>query len=841
MNNKKTRHRIPVWFLVLCTVWLFGKASNLTDVDTIFAKESKTTQFAKVEEEPSKSPEEPSKSPEEPTKAPEAAAEVAAELIFDANGGSFQGNGGSSMTTVELTKADVEKLGTKRRFPISKFPVPVKKGYTLIRWYNETNDKNISKANGYIAIPSNLDPSSVYKVVCVAQWKMDTYSIQYHWNGGSLQNNKTVVKKYNITTQTIQLPTPQKKGFRFGGWYTNKNFTGTAIKSIPHGSAGNLNLYAKWTSAAPEKVEMESTSGRNKKLVVKVKKAVNAKGYEIAVSQKKNFPKKNTVHYQMGNTRKFSITQLTKGTYYVKVRAYAYDDSGKECYGSYSSVKQVKITSSTKEYKATSTSAKITSAKVQSIEKVKIKATIKKQVKSSDDYYYLVKVNPTKDTAETVLGKVFKAEKVTFTLDTEDKVNVISKFAIAVKQDGKLKIISKADYVANPEKAATNKMEYVKPASKKGIHGASDVNLGAKNTMCNVNLNDLITTKGKGTPYVYNGKTYYFTNVQQGYVRECNAHNISVTMMIYLTWNDKNTYLIHPSARNKGKYYYSLNTVDEKSRETLEAAFSYLGESFGKKDCYVSNWVLGNEVNSQEMWNHAGNLSLKDYSKSYAQAFQMLSYGVKSSYSNARIFIPLDNAWNIPISKMGWNGKTFLKAFDQALDKESSKIKWNLAYHAYSFPLTSTAYGHNKYVTNSENSPYIGMKNIEQLTSYIKKHYGSKTRIILSEQGYTATLGEEKQAASILYGYYKAEFNSMIDAYIIRSQYDHAGEIQTDGLAMGLSDLKHKKRQAYTIFKYMDTPQSEKYAKKYLKTIGAKKWKSIIPGYNAKKFKKMEQ
>ena len=763
-----------------------------------------------------------------PTSAP--VEEIVASVTFDGNGGTFPGNGGSSTTVRKITQEELTNQ-LKGYLYRSTFPVPVKKGYTLKEWRkNNADGKRITermaiKAGDHITVQ--------------AQWTLNSYTIKYHANGGEIISENKLASKYNVNTDTITLPTAQKKGHYFGGWYTTGNFQGQAVKSIPKGSAGNVNLYAKWISAAPKKVEIEQTSTKSNKLTVKLKKDASAKGYEIVISKSKKFSKGNTVIYNMGNKVKLEISQPGKGTYYIKARAYAYDDLGKLCYGKYSAVQKAVVKSTVKEYKATSNSAKITSAKAVNEDTVTVKATIKKQVKSSDDFYYLVKVNPSGNKAVNTLGKVFKGKKVTFNLDTEDKVNVVSKFAVAVKQNGKYKVISKPTYISNPEKTAFNKMDYVKPTSKKGIHGANDVNLGAKNTMCNININDLITTKGKGTAYKYNGKTYYFSNTQQGYVKECNANGISVTVMIYMPWNAKNSYLIHPAARSKGYYYYALNTVDEKARETLEAAFCYLGEAFGQEDCYVSNWVLGNEVNSQKMWNHAGNLSLSEYTKSYAQLFQMLSYGIKSSYSNARIFVPLDNAWAIPVSEMGWNGKTFLSSFDKALEKESPKTKWNLAYHAYSFPHTSAAYSSNQYVTKSSNSPYIMMKNIEALTNYIKKTYGSKTRIILSEQGFTADLGENVQAASIVYGYYKAEFNSMIDAYIIRSQYDHAAEV-AEGLSMGLSSVSGKHRQAYTAFKYMDTPQSEKYTKKYLKTIGAKSWKSIIPGYKASKFKNMK-
>lgn len=790
-------------------------AENLTDTVIIAEQEADITDV-------------PTSLPEQEI-TPTAVPELAASITFDGNGGSFPNNGGGSTAVRNFSTDDLKQLrGYLYR---STFPVPVRKGYTLKEW--RRNDANGKRVTERIALQAGDH------LTLQAQWTLNSYTITYHANGGTILKDNKTVYKYNVNTGTITLPNAEKKGYYFGGWYTNSTFKGQAVKTIPQGSTGNANLYVKWISAAPARAEFDKISTKSKKLTVQLKNTAGAKGYQIVVSTNKKFAKGSTVTYNMGGNKKLDISQAAKATYYIKARAYAYDDLGTICYGKYSDVQKAVVKSSVKEYKATSASAKITSAKAVNKDTVTIKATIKKQVKSSDDFYYLVKINPSDNKAVTSLGKVFKGKKITFNLDTQDKVNVVSKFAIAVKKSGRYQVISKPTYISNPDKTASNQMAYVKPASKKGIHGANDVNLGAKNTMCNININDLITTKGKGTAYKYNGKTYYFSNTQQGYVRECNANGISVTVMIYMPWSDKNSYLIHPSARSKGYYYYALNTVDEKARETLEAAFCYLGEAFGKEDCYVSNWVLGNEVNSQKMWNHAGQLSLNEYSKSYAQLFQMLSYGIKSSYANARIFVPLDNAWAIPVSVMGWNGKTFLSAFDKALEKESPRTKWNLAYHAYSYPLTSAAYNTNSQITNSENSPYISMKNIEALTNYIKKHYGSKTRIILSEQGYTADLGENVQAASIAYGYYKAEFNSMIDAFIIRSQYDHAGEA-AQGLSMGLSSTSGKHRQAYTVFKYMDTKNSEKYTKKYLKTIGAKSWKSIIPGYKASKFKSMQ-
>lgn len=799
MRETIKKAKVAVYMMLFAAVMYTGLGWG-TDAKTALASESQTT------------------------------AQTIATLTFEAGGGTFSQADNQSQIQWKFTESDFASSQYKKIYR-SDFPVPTKRGYVLNKWVNQATGNVVD--NDYITVKKGNN------VTFGATWKIETYEISYELKGGSFSDQKEVVKEYNITSEKITLPQAEKQGCFFGGWYTNSSYNGQPVTEIPTNSTGNITLYAKWIDAAPSKAAFDTVQYKNSKLTVVVEKLSDVKGYEILLSKDKNFSAKKTVTYPLGAGNKLTVSQLGKGTYYIKARGYAYDGLGNVRYGAYSNVGTFQVTSTVKEYKATSTSAKITSSKVVSQDSVSIKATIKKRVKSSDDYYYLVKVNPTKNTPESVFAKTIKAKKISFTLDTKDKAHIVSKFGIAIKQKGKYKLISKPAYLTNPEKAATNTSAYYTPSSKKGIHGATDANLGAKHTLANINLNDLITTKGKGEAYVYNGKTYYFAKVQQSYVRECNESGMAVTMVVFMSWSDKNKSLIYPSGRSKGKTYYALNTADEKARETLEAAFSYLGEAFSKEDCFVSNWVLGNEVNSPADWNYAGNVNLQQYSKIYAQAFQMLSYGIKSSYANARIFVPLDNAWGIPVSQKGWNGKSFLKAFDKALETECPKATWNLAYHAYSYPLTAESYAGHQYVTKQSNTPYVTMYNIEVLTKYIKKTYGAKTRIILSEQGFTAAMGAEEQAASIAYGYYKAEFNSMIDAYIIRSQYDHAGEV-SQGLSMGLSTVDKKHREAYTVFKYMDTKNSEKYTNKYLKTIGAKSWKSIIPGYSASKLKQMK-
>ena len=727
-------------------------------------------------------------------------------------------------------KTSIPSIERKKGAYWGELPVPQRTGYLFRYWYN-------SKTNASYAPEKNRKASE--DVTLLARWELEQYEITYNLKGGDFEFDWPT-ETYTITSPEITLPEPVRKKHIFAGWYTTANYSGKKITSISTGSHGNVTFYAKWEKVAPSAVNISSLKNKSNKLTVKLKKVNKAKGYEIKVATDKKF-KKNVSTYELGKKTSYSFVNPVKKTYYIKARAYAYDSFGTKVYGAYGKTAKIKVTKTGKQYNATSSSAKFTSAKALSSEQIRLKATIKKNIKSSDDFYYLVKLNPSNNKVEKSVKKVLKQKylDVTLPIDGKNIGNLMSKYAVAVKNKGKYILISSPTYITNPEKSATNTMKYVLPASKKGIQGATveNSNLGTKNTLLNMDLKSLIKTDGTGTPYVYNGKTYYFSDQYVGQVRYYNTQEINVSMVILLSWDTNLTYLIHPSARVQGKNYYTLNTEDKKARETLEATFAYLGETFGKEDCYVSNWILGNEANAHTVWNYAGNLSLDAYTKSYARAFNMLYYGVKHGFKNSRVFISLDNEWNK--ASNGFSGKSFLTSFANAIKKENPKVQWNIAYHAYPAPLTAPAIWRNAGVNNTENTPYITPHNIEVLTKYVKKHYGSKTRIILSEQGFTSTAGESIQAAALAYSYYKCEFNSMIDAFIIRSEYDAAVEVQ-QGLSMGLIQPSpwHYK-EAYIVYKYMDTPKSESFTNKYLSVIGAKKWKDIVPGYKASKFKSM--
>ncbi len=342
--------------------------------------------------------------------------------------------------------------------------------------------------------------------------------------------------------------------------------------------------------------------------------------------------------------------------------------------------------------------------------------------------------------------------------------------------------------------------EQYKITSKKGIQGTSAYteDLGVQHVLLNVDMADLISTTEKSgyVPYTYKGKTYYFgdlialkdtiyylhgwgSNGENPYGAN---HARNVTLVLLMSWKDELSYLIHPSARKKGAApYYALNMQDAAAKDTFEALFRYMGEWLGQYKTRVSNWTLGNEVNSCKEWNYSGNMSLNQCVENYAKAFQLLYKGVKRTATSSRVFISLDHCWTASVA--GHSGKSFLDQFAAYMAQTAPDMQWNVNYHPYSDPLGKAEFWNNTSSTSdSSNSKYISMRNINVLTDYLSQlesRYGKASgsiRVILGEFGYSANAGntsqEQHQAAALGYGYYIAMANSRMDSYIIRAYQD---------------------------------------------------------------------
>ncbi len=384
--------------------------------------------------------------------------------------------------------------------------------------------------------------------------------------------------------------------------------------------------------------------------------------------------------------------------------------------------------------------------------------------------------------------------------------------------------------------------------TKKGIQEAYSYSgvyedLGISHTLINVCLNQLLEGSVK---HVYQGKTYYFNyipNLNPDKVKELNENDVCVTLVLLMKMDSRSLShnLIYSGALgNKSKLYYAWNVYDASATQTLAALMDFLASTYGKADCHIDNWVVGNEVNMPNAWNYTGTTNLSANVDIAARSFVLVDNAIKKYNTGAKAYLSLDHSWTHNDEGRGIAGKTFLDAFAVRLNELKPGIDWNIAYHLYSPIMTDSniwnSRNANKYTTNNLWTDFISAKNLNVLTDYVKETYGEQVRIILSEQGFTMYGGQEaKQAAALAYTYYAAEFNDMVDATMFRSLKD-APEETKDKFYFGLLNGDGSKRQAYNVFKYMDTDQWQTYTAGCLGTIGISLWNELVTYFDGERF-----
>lgn len=246
------------------------------------------------------------------------------------------------ITSIRLN-ASSKLLQRRKTFTLTATVTPSTVSTNTINWESSdpevaavtTNGMVIAMAPGTAVITASAKDNSQIQSSCTITVP---YSISYKLNQGS--NSKGNPSCYY--KQKVKLKNPTRKGYTFGGWYTDSKYK-KKITSIAKSSEKDITLYAKWKKVTVKKAAIKKiTNASEKKAKITISKVAGANGYKIMYSTDKKM-KKNVKTANVKNTS-VSLTKLKKGkTYYVKVCAYKLDSKGSKVYGAYSKIKAVKI------------------------------------------------------------------------------------------------------------------------------------------------------------------------------------------------------------------------------------------------------------------------------------------------------------------------------------------------------------------------------------------------------------------------------------------------------------------------------------------------------------------
>ncbi len=516
--------------------------------------------------------------------------------------------------------------------------------------------------------------------------------------------------------------------------------------------------------------------------------------------------------------------------------------------------------------------------------KVSVKVQTTSSVTASDGKLYLFAVPTYVDSlsGQKPIASVSYKGAGTYNFSAALKENtanslLYSKFYVAVKSGSSYKAINSGSFITNPEVLADSNAARAETSSKKGVHidfyAPTDLeDLGVKHTYFGIQYQDLLSNTKTKTSFTYNGKTYYIHDRIEEYdmlIRNMTRAGMSVSVGLLNSYRSGYEYMIHPGVSQKsGTVNYALNTSTAKGLEAAAAIHYFLASRYnGTNISYgrVENWIIGNEVNDNLKYYYMGAQNIKTFVAEYLQSFRVAYTAIKSAYSNANVYICLQHRWNTENTKTDYSGKQFIDLFNQYA-KEQGNMDWGLAYHPYSFPMNdadilndgtatidqngSATFG--KEVTNAASTPIITMKNLNQLTSYFNQSAllspdGEVRSIILSEQGYTSNSNitgqnEAKQAANIVLGYYIAEMNDNIDAFILRgttdddegSKYFKFGLREEAG-----TDRPGEEKFSYEAYKQADTKNALESLQFVKAALNISDWSKAVPGWDESEFQSM--
>jgi len=386
------------------------------------------------------------------------------------------------------------------------------------------------------------------------------------------------------------------------------------------------------------------------------------------------------------------------------------------------------------------------SCKLTSAQTVSFNATLTATPPSDNGMIYLYQLEPFEYSAtltDPVIGSAAMSMNPSFSFSLYDSTGIsriCKKFALCVLQGGQLVTIGNAQYITNPEIAATHtravqNVGFVEPYEKMCLYRIDETNVLA-----------------------------------------VNIDNYSTAVIV----NKINKTLINPAAKKSDahpvptKFYYMFNAATVDGVNTLQNTMSTFALT-----TKVDEFIIGNEVNNRQ-WNYTASMNWEDYIWEYVQAFRVSYNAIKSTNANAKVYISLDQMWNmdnaVGTSKYYeyMDAMDFLLYFNNFICAEGN-IDWSLAFHPYLYPMTYSRFwdmsklGNGSYYAQQVAlNKVVTFQNLPTMTNFMalpamRNPQGQVRDIILPEIGITAAQGYDVQAATYQACYTACRNNPFID------------------------------------------------------------------------------
>lgn len=373
------------------------------------------------------------------------------------------------------------------------------------------------------------------------------------------------------------------------------------------------------------------------------------------------------------------------------------------------------------------------------------------------------------------------------------------------------------------------------------------------------------------------------------FVREATAAEMEITFVLVL-WGHRRHLAppgtIHPDFEVWLDAPWTLsivapNLTNREGCDRWRALFEFLGDRYLRRDRkfgFVSNFVVGNELNSSYIWNNCGRLPLDETVRQYERGLRIAHTALRKYWSGANVLASFDNYWSADsstefqqfhyVEKGGFAAKDYLTEL-AATTRAGGDYPWNVAFHPYGLDLRTPIYWDRHSVESAakdENAKRLTPWNIEVLPQFLDRPEmrfdGRRRDFYFTEQGFSSphcdNYGDydsteydpnaipevwlERQAAAFAFAHYK--FVAIgAKANIFHRQFDVRSERLNIGLwarPKGAETGKGRQKTIYELFQKIDGPDSEaasarflEYLRFYPQTEPPKSWDELIPNFDA--------